>query len=530
MHESPRTPCRYQLCVHIYACTTSTAFTLAPCWHQIRMHHINSLHFCAFASAFNNCKPNSSAKISKKRSKTFHLAVKGIQHTSRWLKLERQQQVQKLLWTPPAQAVDDPIQTAAGTLNKFCWIEGISKPRAMAGQLEITEATSWRLSTTSATDSGRQGDPASCRPTRTTAEGCLPSQNQGSLFFFSLFHDADRRATKTSPSCPAWRRRMEETDFNIGQLRRPACKPGEKERGDRGPAPRRSAADAAPKKNGDQAKRARALRTHGVLKHPSVVPCMVKGAGKRGTPHSWTIIEHVEQKTIWTWTWAHVAALTTGRISVHNLLRASTQVLHTYSRKWTWSWGESWLLVRSHSLGIDDATWLAEIRASELWSMGHRLRLQRLPAAWNCSFIQYGKQVAGAAPAIIASYQQNCARAYTKSGCLLCASICVRNQDTGQRNSVPPTAPLNNQQNDPVVYLHFGELAQCLTCIASCQQSLSHGCVPARKHCRSAYLCCLPSTTGRGHVSARILGWTGAAPAGTASSGQPSPAVYLHTY
>ena len=57
MHESPRTPCRYQLCVRIYACITSTAFTLAPCWHQIRMHHINSLHFCAFASAFNNCKP-----------------------------------------------------------------------------------------------------------------------------------------------------------------------------------------------------------------------------------------------------------------------------------------------------------------------------------------------------------------------------------------------------------------------------------------------------------------------------------------
>ena len=57
MHESPRTPCRYQLRVRIYACTTSTAFTLAPCWHQTRMHHINSLHFCSFASAFNNCKP-----------------------------------------------------------------------------------------------------------------------------------------------------------------------------------------------------------------------------------------------------------------------------------------------------------------------------------------------------------------------------------------------------------------------------------------------------------------------------------------
>ena len=54
---------------------------------------------------------------------------------------------------------------------------------------------------------------------------------------------------------------------------------GEKERGHRGLAPRRSAADAAPKKNGGQAKRARALRIHGVMKHPSIVPCMVKGAG-----------------------------------------------------------------------------------------------------------------------------------------------------------------------------------------------------------------------------------------------------------
>ena len=532
MHESPRTPCRYQLCVRIYACTTSTAFTLAPCWHQIRMHHINSLHFCAFASAFNNCKPNSSAKISKKRSKTFHLAVKGIQHTSRWLKLERQQQVQKLLWTPPAQAVDDPIQTAAGTLNKFCWIEGISKPRAMAGQLEITEATSWRLSTTSATDSGRQGDPASCRPTRTTAEGCLPSQNQGSLFFFLFVsrcgpegHKNFSIVSSTTPS-----------NGGNGLQHRSASSSSLQAWGE---GTRRPGTGAPPKRSwrGPEEKwrpgETRARSTYTWSLEASVDRALHGERSwdrNRGTPHSWTIIEHVEQKTIWTWTWAHVAALTTGRILVHNLLRASTQVLHTYSRKWTWSWGEPWLLVRSHSLGIDDATWLAEIRASELWSMGHRLLLQRLPAAWNCSFIQYGKQVAGAAPAIIASYQQNCARAYTKSGCLLCASICVRNQDTGQRNSVPPTAPLNNQQNDPVVYLHFGELAQCLTCIASCQQSLSHGCVPARKHCRSAYLCCLPSTTGRGHVSARILGWTGAAPARTASSGQPSPAVYLHTY
>ena len=96
--------------------------------------------------------------------------------------------------------------------------------------------------------------------------------------------------------------------------------------------------------------------------------------------------------------------------------------------------------------------------------------------------MEYGTQVATATPASCLELQlhsvwetgcwrstchrcflqQNCARAYTKSGCLLCASICVRNQDTGQRNSVPPTAPLNNQENDPVVYLYFGELAQCL--------------------------------------------------------------------
>ena len=109
---------------------------------------------------------------------------------------------------------------------------------------------------------------------------------------------------------------------------------GEKERGDRGPAPRRSAADAAPKKNGDQAKRARSTYT---WSHEASVDRALHGERSwehgRGTPHSWTIIEHVEQKTIWTWTWAHVAALTTGRILVHNLLRASTQVLHTYSRE-----------------------------------------------------------------------------------------------------------------------------------------------------------------------------------------------------
>ena len=59
MHESPWRciTCRSQVHVRIYAFTTSAAFTLAPCWHQIRMHHINSFHSCSFASAINNCKP-----------------------------------------------------------------------------------------------------------------------------------------------------------------------------------------------------------------------------------------------------------------------------------------------------------------------------------------------------------------------------------------------------------------------------------------------------------------------------------------
>ena len=38
-----------------YACITSTAFTLAPCSHQMRMHHITILHSCSFASAVNGC-------------------------------------------------------------------------------------------------------------------------------------------------------------------------------------------------------------------------------------------------------------------------------------------------------------------------------------------------------------------------------------------------------------------------------------------------------------------------------------------
>ena len=126
--------------LRIYACTTSTAFTLAPCWHQILMHHINSLHFCAFASAFNNCKPNSSAKISKKEEQDVSPGGEGNP--------AHFEMVEARTPTTGAEAPSDAARTSSGRphsnhsgdaqqvlLNR-------GKPRAMAGQLEITEATS----------------------------------------------------------------------------------------------------------------------------------------------------------------------------------------------------------------------------------------------------------------------------------------------------------------------------------------------------------------------------------------------------
>ena len=85
----------------------------------------------------------------------------------------------------------------------------------------------------------------------------LAQPQQGKLIFFSL--------------CFTMRTEGPQKDFSIvssmtpsnggnGLQHRSASSSslqGEKERGDRGPAPRRSAADTAPKKNGDQAKRAR---------------------------------------------------------------------------------------------------------------------------------------------------------------------------------------------------------------------------------------------------------------------------------
>ena len=225
--------------------------------------------------------------------------------------------------------------------------------------------------------------------------------------------------------------------------------------------------------------------------------------------------------------------------------------------------------------------WLKSERWSYgVWDTGCYCNACQLPGI--AASVQYGKQVAGAAPAIVASYyQQNCARAYTKSGCFLCASICVRNQDTGQRNSVPPTAPLNNQQNDPVVYLHFGELAQCLylhcllstiteprlctrtqallqclpvlppvdyrpwTCIcthtrvnwrSTCWHCLLWttlpSCVPAHileRDCSTLQML-PPVDTGPGRVPARTSGRVGTALTGVASHRQAVLDKYMHTW
>ena len=285
---------------------------------------------------------------------------------------------------------------------------------------------------------------------------------------------------------------------------------GEKEREDRGPAPRRSAADAAPKKNGDQAKRARATYT---WSHEASVDRALHGERSwehgRGTPHSWTIIEHVvEQKTIWTWTWAHVAALTTGRILVHNLLRASTQVLHTRASELEvgespdyWSGATAWELTTPHH------SWLkSERRSYGVWdtgcycnacqppgiaasfSMGNRLLAQHLPSLLPINKTAHVHTRSQDASFVL---QYACATRIQGSG-----TLCRRQR----RRTINKTTRL-------CIYTSVS-WRSAYTCIASGQQSLSHcdGCVPARKHCRSAYLCCLPSTTGRGHVSARILG------------------------
>ena len=161
----------------------------------------------------------------------------------------------------------------------------------------------------------------------------LVQPQQGKLIFFSLFHDADRRATKrllhrVQHDAVEWRKRTSTSVSFVVQLAR-----GEgtiEETGDRRPA---EAQLTRPRRKMATRRSARATYTMS-WSHEASVDRALHGERSwehgRGTPHSWTITEHVvEQKTIWTWTWAHVAALTTGRILVHNLLRASTQVLHT---------------------------------------------------------------------------------------------------------------------------------------------------------------------------------------------------------
>ena len=426
----------------------------------------------------------------------------------------------------------------------------------------------------------------SCRSTRTTAEGS-PAKARGA-YSFSLFHDADRMASRR-----LLHRVQHDAKFAVeggnGLQHRSASScslQGDKERGDRGTAPGQSAAGAAPKKNGDQAKR---VRAHGVMKHPSHSGACCRSAQQaRGTAAELRTAGPSLQGvtvTIWTWTWAHMAAFTSGRIFIHNLLElgASTQVLHTYS-------GESLKVggVTSHSLRrINGVTSLAEIRALKLWTMRHRLLAQRLPGGWNCSFIQcYGKQVAGAAPA--GTFQEP-KRACTKSGCPLCASM---QTPPGYRAAelcvVDSFARLDNQPNSPVAYLctctqtHtlVSSHRDYLRCLLS---TINHGCVPTcilgralpqrlpmllpvdyrhwtcicthtRANWRSVCWHCFlwttlqsfvpahipeqagsplptlpPADTGPGCIPARISGRVGAALTGVVSCRQVSLDKYLHT-
>ena len=120
------------------------------------------------------------------------------------------------------------------------------------------------------------------------------------------------------------------------------------------------------------------------------------------------------------------------------------------------------------------------------FSMGNRLLAQRLPSLLPINKTAHVHTRSQDASFVL---QYACATRIQGSG-----TLCRRQR----RQTINKTTRL-------CIYTSVS-WRSAYTCIASCQQSLSHGGVPACKHCRSAYLCCLPSTTVRGHESARILG------------------------
>ena len=485
------------------------AYTHAP--HQQHSHllHVgmkhacvtsDSLHFCPFAFAFNNCKPHRSAKFSKKRSKTFHLAVKGIKHTSRWLKLESQQQVQNLLRTPPAQAVDDLIQTAAGTLF-FKYKPNRRKPWVMAGQLEITEHVLTIVNHIS-TNSGRQGDPRVMSSDKNTAKGSQPQAKSGRLIFFLCFTMQTRGPQKdfsivSQHDAVEWRKR---TSTSVSFVVQPA----------RGEGTRRPGTGSPPRRSWRGLEKIATRRTegayhaYGVMKHPSIVPCMVNGARNTAAevhtagPSLNMLNRKLSGRGLGTCGCVdHMQNF--GPQSVESINTSAAHILERVNLKL------GRVNTSSHSLGIDGATWLAEIRAPERRSMGQRLLLQCLPAAWNCSFIQrYEKQVSGVVPAIVASNQQpNSPRAYTKSGCF--NAYTTRIQDSGtlcrrqRRKTINKTTCL-------CIYTSVNWRSAYF--VASCQQSLSHGCVTHTHSCAS-------TAAVRTCVASRRL---------------PAVDVYLHAY
>ena len=191
-----------------------------------------------------------------------------------------------------------------------------------------------------------------------------PAKAREAFFFFLCFTMQTRGPQKDFPIVSS----MTPSNGGNGLQHQSASSSslqGEKERGGRGPAPHRSAADAAPKKNGDQANCAHA---RGVMTHRSVDRALHHGKRSwehgSGTPHRWTIIEHVEQKTI-----CRVDLGTCGCVdhkqnfgpqSVESINTSAAHILKRVNLK------VGRATTSSHSLGIDSATWLAEIRASEL--------------------------------------------------------------------------------------------------------------------------------------------------------------------
>ena len=193
---------------HIHMHDINSLLTCSMLATKTHAHHMNSLYYSSFASAFNNFIPNSSAKSSKKRRKTFHLVVMEIQHHSRWLKHQRQhwqqQVLMKLRSTPPA--------TQWTRTHSKC--SGDTQPVLLQVKAESRETwgDDWPLGETFLkTPLLQDGQPHQLltRDGKVTQRHVFRQERQrkeaqpkpGELFFFPQCRPVGHK--QTSPSCPA---------------------------------------------------------------------------------------------------------------------------------------------------------------------------------------------------------------------------------------------------------------------------------------------------------------------------------------